>query len=54
MGRGKTTFVQAVIESHMNVEAVDQWSDTRILERFAVNVDIDKKKETPRGRGVFP
>ena len=48
MGRGKTTFVQAVIENRMNAGAVGQWSDIRILERSAVNVDIGKKRDAPQ------
>lgn len=47
MGRGKTTFVQAVIENRMNAGAVGQWSDIRILEQSAVNVDIGKKRDAP-------
>lgn len=48
MGRGKTTFVQAVIENRMNAGAVGQWSDIRILEQSAVNVDIGKKRDAPQ------
>jgi len=40
-------YVQAVIENRMNAEAVGQWSDIRILEQSAVNVDIGKKRDAP-------